>query len=264
MAKKGKRKMQPRSVKRIRRIRLFIAVMVVILILVAGSLAVRIFGGVDMSSSDVDYTSDQATSARSSANTDSSKAATAQSQMSTTSTTSKATINSAVGYVQPAGAPWNLKLVNKWNPLNKDYPQSLETYEGGNKFDNRAMDDLKELITAGSRYKIGVISLYRTIELQTKLFNNEVNEHLSKGRSQAQAEEIASTVVARPGTSEHNLGLAVDLRFGGYPDLAQSNANTAAYEWLTRHCADYGFILRYPKDKVSVTGVTFEPWHYRY
>jgi D-alanyl-D-alanine carboxypeptidase len=166
-------------------------------------------------------------------------------------------------YVQPAGAQWNLKLVNKWNRIDSNYAQTLVTYAGDNKFDNRAIDKLKALVSA-SNGKIRVASLYRSIELQTTLFNRQVNQHIAEGMSRAEAEEKASTLVARPGTSEHNLGLAVDFLFDNYSQLLESYENTATYKWMMEHCADYGFILRFPKNKQSVTGVTFEPWHYRY
>jgi LAS superfamily LD-carboxypeptidase LdcB len=71
-------------------------------------------------------------------------------------------------------------------------------------------------------------------------------------------------VVARPGTSEHHVGLAVDILGSGYYSLEQSFENTAAFKWLKAHCAEYGFILRYPKEKEHITGVIYEPWHYRY
>ena len=74
----------------------------------------------------------------------------------------------------------------------------------------------------------------------------------------------AGAIVKRPGFSEHNTGLAVDLYGSGDHSLTESFASTAAYDWLMEHCADYGFILRFPKGKESVTGVIYEAWHFRY
>lgn len=167
-------------------------------------------------------------------------------------------------YIQPAVADWNLKLVNKWNPIDSNYAQSLFTWSGVNKFDSRAIGKLRALVSAGSKYNIRVASLYRSIEKQTELFNREVNRYIAQGKSRTEAEYLASALVARPGTSEHNLGLAADLLFGNYSTLETSYETTAAYSWMMAHCADYGFILRFPKNKQRVTGVTFEPWHYRY
>lgn len=182
----------------------------------------------------------------------------------TTAATASASSASAIGYVQPAGAEWNLKLVNQWNPLDSSYSVPLTTISGDNQYDSRAADKLKEMVSAGSAYDIRTASLYRSIDLQTKLFNNEVSDWVKKGESQAQAETDAAKAVARPGQSEHNLGLAADLLFGGYSSLEESMDQTDAFRWLQQHCADYGFILRFPKGKESVTGVEYEPWHYRY
>lgn len=71
-------------------------------------------------------------------------------------------------------------------------------------------------------------------------------------------------IVKRPGYSEHNCGLALDLGGSGNFKLEEDFAQTPAYSWLIEHCAEYGFILRFPKDKQAETGVIYEPWHYRY
>ena len=70
--------------------------------------------------------------------------------------------------------------------------------------------------------------------------------------------------VARPGTSEHQTGLAVDIVDTSYQILDEGQENTPVQQWLMAHCAEYGFILRYPTDKSEITGVGYEPWHYRY
>mgnify|MGYP000918757587 FL=1 len=240
-------------------VRLMLAAIIIILILVLVSLAVRMFGGVDMTASEVG-------DATSSAQTSTASESTSNLQTQSTKTQAQdSTTSSASGhYVQPAGAKWNLKLVNPWNPVDSDYAQSLVTYAGGNKFDSRAIDKLKALVSAANG-KIRVASLYRTIELQTKLFNNKVSQVMANtGKPRVEAETIAATEVARPGTSEHNLGLAVDFLFEGYSSLSEKFENTATYTWMMQNCAEYGFILRFPKNKQAVTGVSFEPWHYRY
>ena len=84
------------------------------------------------------------------------------------------------------------------------------------------------------------------------------------GYSQAEAEELAAKVVAVPGTSEHQLGLAVDIVSTDYYVLDESQATTKTQQWLMEHCWEYGFILRYPDDKSEITGIIYEPWHYRY
>ena len=85
-----------------------------------------------------------------------------------------------------------------------------------------------------------------------------------KGISYEKAYEEAGNTVAYPGTSEHQLGLAVDIVAKDYQQLDDKQANTEEAKWLKEHCAEYGFILRYPLDKTEETGIIFEPWHYRY
>ena len=84
------------------------------------------------------------------------------------------------------------------------------------------------------------------------------------GLQREEAEIIGATVVARPGTSEHELGLSVDLLTQEYQVLDSGFAETAAYDWLQEHCAEYGFVERYPEGKGDLTGIIWEPWHYRY
>ncbi len=169
-------------------------------------------------------------------------------------------------YVQRQAPSWNLLLVNPWNPLpaGYDYDANLAAYAAAKEFDSRAMEALKQMIADGAAYNLSAASLYRTYELQTKLYNNEVARWKNRGYAQAAAEEKAATVVARPGTSEHHTGMAVDILGSGYSSLEESFDRTPAFRWLKEHCAEYGFILRYPKEKEDVTGVIYEPWHYRY
>ncbi len=87
---------------------------------------------------------------------------------------------------------------------------------------------------------------------------------MSKGLNYHQAEIEASKVVTYPGTSEHNLGLAVDIVSLDYQILDEKQADTLEIKWLVEHCSEYGFIFRYPEDKVHITGIIFEPWHFRY
>jgi hypothetical protein len=88
------------------------------------------------------------------------------------------------------------------------------------------------------------------------------------GYSREKAEQVAATRVAPPGTSEHNTGLAVDILSGDYyyhhSTMEESFEYDAEAIWMAEHCAEYGFILRYPKGKQDVTGIIFEPWHFRY
>ena len=168
-------------------------------------------------------------------------------------------------YVQQSLPAWNLRLVNGWNPLSADYGYEDHLIPYGNgKFDSRAAEALRNMLAAGKEFGLRPVSLFRAYDLQVKLFDSEVADWKSAGYSQAEAEQKASTEVARPGTSEHHLGLAADILSDGVYSLEESFENTAAFRWLKAHCAEYGFILRYPKEKEEVTGVIYEPWHYRY
>ena len=98
-------------------------------------------------------------------------------------------------------------------------------------------------------------STYRDYATQTYLYNRKVSQY---------GEEIAKTIVAPPGTSEHQLGLAADITDKYYEFKDESLENTELFQWMSANCAQYGFIVRYPKDKEDVTGIDYESWHYRY
>jgi len=169
-------------------------------------------------------------------------------------------------YVQPEGvSAWNLMLVNDWNGMPAGYESTVSFVPVGHqKVDSRILADLQAMLTAGKAHGIGVQSGYRSADHQGTLYWRQVQRYRNAGRNELAAQKAAGTVVKRPGFSEHNTGLAVDLGGSGNFKLEQDFENTAAFEWLMAHCADYGFILRFPKDKESITGVIYEPWHYRY
>lgn len=162
---------------------------------------------------------------------------------------------------------WMLMLVNFENPLPEDYEApELTRVRSGHYVDSRIYDALQKMLSDAWAAGVAplVCSSYRTWAGQTKLYNNQVRLWKSWGYVGATAEAKAAMWVARPGTSEHQTGLALDIVDLYYQGLYASQANTATQKWLMAHCAEYGFILRYPKDKVEITGVNYEPWHYRY
>ncbi len=170
-------------------------------------------------------------------------------------------------YVQPVGAAWNLLLVNDWNALPDDYDQQVRFVDAGNRLqqvDGRMLSDLNAMLQAGELYGIDVQSGYRPASQQNTLYWRQVNNFRRRGYEEEDAQRAAGTVVKRPGYSEHNTGLAVDLGGSGNFKLEEDFSRTKAYTWLMENCADYGFILRFPKDKEAITGVIYEPWHYRY
>lgn len=162
---------------------------------------------------------------------------------------------------------WMLMLVNGENPLPEGYEApELTKVRTGHYVDSRIYDALQQMLSDARAAGVSpvICSSYRTWAGQTKLYNNQVRLWKSWGYIGAAAEAKAATWVARPGTSEHQTGLALDIVDLYYQGLYAQQANTATQKWLMAHCAEYGFILRYPKDKVEITGVNYEPWHYRY
>lgn len=162
---------------------------------------------------------------------------------------------------------WNLILINGDNPLPDDFAvPELTQLDNGYSIDSRVFPALQEML-AGARaagYNPLVCSAYRSREKQTYLHRRRMNTYLQRGYSQEQASDAAAFWVAKPGTSEHQAGLAADIVDAAYPTLNKSQENRPVQKWLMAHCAEYGFILRYPTDKSELTGVGYEPWHYRY
>ena len=164
---------------------------------------------------------------------------------------------------------WELELINPWNSIPEGFDPELalidKAYAGFSnaQFDARAIDALHALCDAAKAdgIKLTIISAYRTNEFQTGNFNRKVDRVMAANPSltREEAEIEAATVVARPGTSEHQVGLAVDFN-----SVEQSFKDTKAYRWLESHCTDYGFIIRYTAEKQDKTGIIPEPWHYRY
>jgi len=161
---------------------------------------------------------------------------------------------------------WEYTLVNKDNLLSADFEPALTAIMGDRYFDSRAIDALNTFIEAikAEGLTVYITSAYRTYETQEYLFNKKVNEYIYSEGSKDAAIAKAKTIVAYPGTSEHQLGLACDIVDKYYQYMDESLADTDLSKWMAAHCAEYGFILRYPKDKIDITGVMFEPWHFRY
>lgn len=170
---------------------------------------------------------------------------------------------------------WSTLLVNVWSHMPEGYvPEVRRVYncgaDTGKDFDVRAADALEQMLAdaRAAGYNMYLVSAYRTYDYQVGLYNRKVNEYRNLGYDTAAAEAEASKWVAIPGTSEHCIGLAADIVSSTWynynSDLTHDFEKTEHFEWLYSHCADYGFILRYPKNREATTGITYEPWHYRY
>ena len=163
--------------------------------------------------------------------------------------------------------PWNLVLVNGDNALAMDFQVSeLTQLQNGHAIDSRAYRALQDMLDAARADGLQpvICSSFRTWDDQKNLFYKKVSSYMDQGYSQSEAEDKAAFWVARPGTSEHQLGLAVDIVDINYQLLDENQESTAVQQWLISHCMEFGFILRYPTAKSEITGVGYEPWHYRY
>lgn len=165
---------------------------------------------------------------------------------------------------------WSLVLVNAKNRLSGDYNVKLANVNANYQLDERIVEDMKAMIAAAKAdgYSLQICSAYRSTERSAVLYKNKINQLKNNGLSDQDAAVEAAKWVAPPGTSEHNTGLAADIvsadYFTKYADLEHDFEKFDEFKWLYENCADYGFVLRYPKDKQEATGITYEPWHYRY
>ena len=100
---------------------------------------------------------------------------------------------------------------------------------------------------------------YRTAEEQQQIMTDKIEKYENQGYKKSEAEKLAEEYVAVCGTSEHQLGLSVDIN----ADTAKCSSDKV-YEWLEENAYKYGFVKRYPADKTDITGINNEPWHYRY
>ena len=162
--------------------------------------------------------------------------------------------------------PWNLMLVNGTHFVEDGYEPKLAEVENNYMVDARIVKDLQAMLRDGRRAGMNfwICSAYRSMEKQIQLYDNKVKRLQGEGMSFTQAQLQAGKEVAYPGTSEHHLGLAVDIVAKDYQLLDDKQADTKEAKWLKENCWRYGFILRYPLDKTEETGIVFEPWHYRY
>ncbi|MGN1014372.1 MAG: M15 family metallopeptidase [Butyricicoccus sp.] len=165
---------------------------------------------------------------------------------------------------------WKLLLVNADNPISDDYAPDLADIGDGMQFDRRASKHLLSMIEDGQAagYNLFVCSAYRDNDYQQTLYDRQVDKQLAAGKSRKKALRDAARIVAAPGTSEHATGLAADIitqeYASQYSSLTRGFEQTDAFQWLNKHCTEYGFILRYAEDKTDLTGVIYEPWHFRY
>lgn len=179
-------------------------------------------------------------------------------------------VSSAPAEPLPAADPddWRMILVNNNVALPDGYEVETQTAESANgkQLQAEAAEAYIRMQDAAAIQGIELLlcSGYRSVEYQTGLFNEELEKWKAQGYSDEDAYNKAKTVVAVPGYSEHNSGLAADIVTPEHQTLDEEFAETDAFKWLSEHAQEYGFILRYPLDKQAITGIIYEPWHYRY
>lgn len=168
---------------------------------------------------------------------------------------------------------WAMFLVNNENPVPQHYSDDLETevvYSSWKDFymDSRAAPYMKQMIADAEEDGIYLVvySAYRSAAYQQSIIDSSVEDRMAnRGMSEEEAYEDTLKEVTLPGCSEHQSGLAADILSDTNSDMdTDSFKDTKEYEWLTEHASEYGFILRYPQGKQDVTGIIYEPWHFRF
>lgn len=158
---------------------------------------------------------------------------------------------------------WNLAIINTKYPLPDSYAPTLSNAINGSniQLDSRVSERYAEMYAAAklSGCVLTPYSGYHSYALQETNYNRKVNFYVNQGISAEEANQKASAQVLPAGCSEHNAGLAMDI-----VSASSDFINTKEYKWLCENAYNYGFILRYPEDKTAITGMNFEPWHWRY
>lgn len=169
--------------------------------------------------------------------------------------------NAEVPEVPEDTTPWYLILVNRDNPLPEDFTVETVEFEGGELVDKRIAAALSMMLADAEAdgFYGKVVSGYRTREAQQGEIDARKAAYIAEGFSEEDADDEAKKWVALPGTSEHETGLAVDINADGV-----HSAGYEVYGWLAENAYKYGFICRYTSDKQLITGISPEPWHYRY
>ena len=160
----------------------------------------------------------------------------------------------------PVDESWKLLLVNASHPLPENFTVELKALRNGHHVDERIYPELQQMFDDARA--VGIYPLinesFRTAERQQQIMDKYIAGYEAQGMSHDDAVKKAQSIVALPGTSEHQLGLALDI-------IAEFDTDsTATWNWLRDNAWRYGFILRYPADKVDITGIDYEPWHFRY
>lgn len=156
---------------------------------------------------------------------------------------------------------WNLILVNEDYYIPEDYQVTLVKLDNGERVDERICPALLEMFEEAEKDDVYMVVAdgYRSHKEQEEVLKEKTKEYQKRVLIPWIAKMMAEKWVAIPGTSEHQLGIAVDINADAIHSSGQQ-----VYQWLFNHAYEYGFIQRYPSDKSNITGINYEPWHYRY
>jgi len=157
---------------------------------------------------------------------------------------------------------WELQLVNHQYTRNTDADIVLAEIDEYREVDERILENVNQMINDMREAKIEnvwVQSAYRSYSTQKQVYEKSIRDYIEQGKTKKEAEALTQKKINIPGTSEHELGLAIDFNLAD-----ESFAEMKGFDWLEKHAEEYGFILRYPKEKEDITNIQFEPWHWRY
>lgn len=165
---------------------------------------------------------------------------------------------------------WNLILVNNETPIDPSIEIPFTVLSNGLMVDERMAEEYEAWINAAAEagHNIVLVSSYRSVDLQTKNYNDRISSYMEDGYSEEEAVTMTEEYIAVPGGSEHHTGLALDLLDEEW--LSTGQGLVAEYDtqesqqWLAENAAEYGFILRFPEGKEEETGIAYESWHFRY
>jgi len=178
------------------------------------------------------------------------------------STTKKQQLLPSPGIIKINPDNWELTLVNTRYRLPEGYvPPKLLTVVNDCRLDSRVVPHYLDMYNAALEdgVKLTPFSGYRSYEMQERNYNNKIRYYQGEGYNKAEAAVKAAAVIMPPGSSEHNLGVAMDI-----VTCDSWFETTDEFTWLRENAYKYGFIMRYAKEKTDITGVIYEPWHWRY
>ena len=162
-----------------------------------------------------------------------------------------------------AGEKWALTLINKTYPLDKKYSPTLSpVVEGSSVTADSRVSEAYQLMYADALkagYVLTPYSAYCSYQGQQTIYNNKIQSFIFQGMTEDEAKQNAEKRIEPAGCSENGAGLSVDII-----SASAGFASTDEYKWLTQNAFKYGFVLRYPDDKTDVTGMIYQPWHWRY